>query len=320
MTEEQASHEEQPSQKNALPEERPEDAVAINEDAMETEGESQLEENINYVTPYAFGVSESIYGLPLAKPRKRLYAMIIDWIFIAMLTRVSYVIMFALYAALFLGLANRLKREEKSRFVRKVLRAVSFFCLFVFALGAIEYGFEWRAYLDTPQTSQTADSGDTELLEKTDTPQEREAPKLKDIDDYDWQWEKQPDKVSDEENTGQQPDTADDPPGDLMSMLEDTLLQYGISFGWAAFYFSVLVGFFSGQTPGKKLMNIKIIKQDGTDLTLWEAFGRYGGYGAGFATGLLGFLQVYWDPNRQAIQDKISGTLVIDTSKERVKL
>ena len=43
-------------------------------------------------------------------------------------------------------------------------------------------------------------------------------------------------------------------------------------------------------------------------------FGRYGGYGAGFATGLLGFLQVYWDPNRQAIQDKISATVVIKGS------
>ena len=43
-------------------------------------------------------------------------------------------------------------------------------------------------------------------------------------------------------------------------------------------------------------------------------FGRYGGYGAGFATGLLGFLQVYWDPNRQAIQDKISATVVIQGS------
>ena len=40
-------------------------------------------------------------------------------------------------------------------------------------------------------------------------------------------------------------------------------------------------------------------------------YGRYGGYGAGFATGLLGFAQIFWEPNRQAIQDKISETLVI---------
>ena len=48
---------------------------------------------------------------------------------------------------------------------------------------------------------------------------------------------------------------------------------------------------------------------------MWDSFGRYGGYGAGLATGLLGFLQIYWDPNRQAIHDKISSTIVIDVTK-----
>jgi hypothetical protein len=33
---------------------------------------------------------------------------------------------------------------------------------------------------------------------------------------------------------------------------------------------------------------------------------------------LSGFLQVYWDPNRQAIQDKISETLVINIRKPKV--
>jgi hypothetical protein len=51
---------------------------------------------------------------------------------------------------------------------------------------------------------------------------------------------------------------------------------------------------------------------------LLDCFGRYGGYGAGFATGLLGFLQIYWDPNRQAIQDKISATVVIKGNLNQV--
>jgi uncharacterized RDD family membrane protein YckC len=29
------------------------------------------------------------------------------------------------------------------------------------------------------------------------------------------------------------------------------------------------------------------------------------------ATGTLGFLQIYWDANRQAIHDKVAGTVVI---------
>ena len=37
---------------------------------------------------------------------------------------------------------------------------------------------------------------------------------------------------------------------------------------------------------------------------------------AGFATGLLGFAQVFWDANRQAIHDRISGTVVIRDGAE----
>jgi hypothetical protein len=89
----------------------------------------------------------------------------------------------------------------------------------------------------------------------------------------------------------------------------------GLGFGWAAFYFTVLTSIWNGQTPGKKLFNIRVVQLDGTKLSLWDSFGRYGGYGAGLATGLLGFLQIYWDPNRQAIHDKISATIVIDVKK-----
>jgi uncharacterized RDD family membrane protein YckC len=89
----------------------------------------------------------------------------------------------------------------------------------------------------------------------------------------------------------------------------------GLGFGWAAFYFTVLTSIWHGQTPGKKLFRIRVIQLDGTRLSMWDSFGRYGGYGAGLATGLLGFLQIYWDPNRQAIHDKISATIVIDVTK-----
>lgn len=89
----------------------------------------------------------------------------------------------------------------------------------------------------------------------------------------------------------------------------------GLGFGWAAFYFTVFTAWWNGQTPGKRLFSIKVCKLDGSGLNLWESFGRYGGYGAGLATGLLGFLQIFWDPNRQGIQDKISETLVIKVVK-----
>ena len=85
----------------------------------------------------------------------------------------------------------------------------------------------------------------------------------------------------------------------------------GTSFGWAALYFSTLTAWWNGQTLGKRLFGIKVVRIDGKPIDLWESVGRYGGYSAGLATGLLGFIQIYWDGNRQTIQDKISETLVI---------
>ncbi|MDO6692465.1 RDD family protein [Aliiglaciecola sp. 3_MG-2023] len=97
----------------------------------------------------------------------------------------------------------------------------------------------------------------------------------------------------------------------IVRFFNDVAKDLGLGFGWAAVYFTGTMVLFRGQTIGKKVFGIKVIKLDGSRLNVWESFGRYGGYGAGFATGLLGFLQIYWDPNRQAIQDKISETLVI---------
>jgi len=94
----------------------------------------------------------------------------------------------------------------------------------------------------------------------------------------------------------------------IMGFVDDL----GLGFGFAAIYFSCFTAWFNGQTFGKMLLNIRVIQLNDSKITLWESFGRYGGYGAGLATGLLGFLQIYWDPNRQGIQDKISATVVID--------
>lgn len=104
----------------------------------------------------------------------------------------------------------------------------------------------------------------------------------------------------------------------LIAWIQGVATDLGLGFGWAAAYFSVFTARWRGQTPGKRLLGIRVVKLDGNSLNLWESFGRYGGYGAGLATGLLGFIQIYWDPNRQAIQDKISETLVIDLRREKV--
>lgn len=92
------------------------------------------------------------------------------------------------------------------------------------------------------------------------------------------------------------------------------LSELGLGLGWAALYYSAFTAYMQGCTPGKWITRIRVLRLDGRPPTLWESFGRYGGYGAGFATGMLGFLQIYWDANRQSIQDKIAETLVVTRS------
>lgn len=103
----------------------------------------------------------------------------------------------------------------------------------------------------------------------------------------------------------------------ILKYIEALIQDLGLGFGWAAFYFTVFTAMWNGQTPGKKLLGIRVIQLDGSKLSLWESFGRYGGYGAGIATGMLGFIQIFWDSNRQAIHDKISATVVIDHQRGR---
>ncbi len=75
-------------------------------------------------------------------------------------------------------------------------------------------------------------------------------------------------------------------------------------------YFTILTWAMRGRTPGKAFAGIRVTRLDGRRLTLWDSFGRSGGYAASAATGFIGFLEVFWHPNRQAIHDRIVGTVV----------
>ncbi len=87
-----------------------------------------------------------------------------------------------------------------------------------------------------------------------------------------------------------------------------------------ALYFTLLPALWPGQTLGKRLLGLRILELTGKRLTPLILFKRYGGYAAGMATGFTGFLQLIWDPNRQAIQDKTAHTVVIDTRRPRREL
>ena len=97
----------------------------------------------------------------------------------------------------------------------------------------------------------------------------------------------------------------------LRGILRNLREDLGLGLGWSGLYFTAFTVLWRGKTPGKRLMGIRVVRVDGKPLGWWASFERFGGYAAGFATGLLGFLQIFWDRNRQAVHDKISETVVV---------
>ena len=69
-----------------------------------------------------------------------------------------------------------------------------------------------------------------------------------------------------------------------------------------------------GQTVGDKLLNLRVIKTDGSDLSIVQAFIRYVGLFISFIVILIGVIWVAFDPNKQGWHDKIAGTYVVKTT------
>lgn len=88
----------------------------------------------------------------------------------------------------------------------------------------------------------------------------------------------------------------------------------GVTFGWSGVYFTLLAGLWQGRTLGKFLLRMQVVKINGAPLTFFDAFIRHGGYVAGIAMGMIGFLKLLWEPNRQAVEDRIAGTVVVKTT------
>jgi len=69
-----------------------------------------------------------------------------------------------------------------------------------------------------------------------------------------------------------------------------------------------------GQTVGDKLLNLRVVKTDGSDISVVQAFIRYVGLVISFLVIFIGVIWVAFDPNKQGWHDKIAGTYVIKTS------
>ncbi|MBB1481187.1 RDD family protein [Pseudoalteromonas sp. SG41-2] len=294
------------------------------------------------ITPYAFKIDQALLGLPLASPTRRALAMVIDVALIFLAAKISAaVIAFVAAMAFYKGTAQKYL-PTMSTVWRRVLKITAASILFISSLSVLAIAIDFfeddtaiqgiRIKRETPLNAEEKQQINTYLMQTAPSQNCDQAcqsnalanlvtqvPQLAEIDESD------NDQVArlllkvmveaDEQTAA--PEDAPVKAAPVNSILQwgkGIIQDLGLGFGWAAVYFTLFSLLWRGQTPGKKVCNIRVVALSGEDLSLWDAFGRYGGYGAGFATGLLGFLQVYWDPNRQAIQDKISATVVIKGS------
>lgn len=248
---------------------------------------NNIEENKNYITAYAFTVNDSLIGKALASPTRRLLSILLDTIVIGSLTLMSTSVMAA--CVMVVSIVGSIKARNKdahdgtSSFAPQVLSIAAVISGLFLVVSLFVWWLSSGSVLDLIQ----GQSGDQVSLSQAELEKQSEG--------------------GSGDNSEQELS--------VVSWLQAALTDLGIGFGWAAIYFSASTAWFHGQTLGKALFRIRVLKIDGKELSLWESFERYGGYSAGLATGLLGFLQVIWDPNRQAIHDKISETVVIDLTK-----
>jgi uncharacterized RDD family membrane protein YckC len=69
-----------------------------------------------------------------------------------------------------------------------------------------------------------------------------------------------------------------------------------------------------GQTIGSKLLNIRVIRTDGSDLTISQALIRYIGFVISTLVLLIGLIWAAFDANKQGWHDKIADTYVVKVS------
>lgn len=253
------------------------------------------------VTPDDLNVDPALLGAPLARPGRRLFAITIDVAIVALLSNLGNVWLLAGFAVIALVHLRGLRAVDTPR--RRWL-------LWALAAALLAFGVQqaWVERGSVHDEEREARALASELKKGLATDGLPEAiPGLTPL---------QTAQTRIAVLQAQLVEARKPKAFDLNEQIRTWADDVGLGLGWAIAYFSLLPVWWQGQTIGKRLLGLRVVELTGKPLTALRAFKRYGGYAAGMATGLFGFAQVLWDPNRQAIQDKTAHTVVIDLRRK----
>jgi len=252
------------------------------------------------VTPDAFSVAPELLGLQLARSWRRLAALTLDGLLIVFLQQVlDWRVLLGLTTIFFLAALARRPLGSGPAWRRRavvggaVVVAVPL-VVFVMVLPTLMQRYAATLEDGTEPIQVVADTVADTLSATAQSPVEAESP-------------------------AEPESPAEIQAAPISDWMRDAADQAGLVFGWGTVYMTLFLALWKGRTPGKRAFGLQVLRLNGRPLGLVAAFERTGGYAAGTATGLLGFARVWWDPNRQAIHDKIADTVVVRERLPRVQ-
>lgn len=299
----------------------------------------------DWITPEDLNVAPALLGLPLASPWQRAKAMGVDIALVTMLSNFGNTVLLGgfIWVALKWHKQQRASRGEVVK-EQGWLGWAPALCLVAFGL----YGSTMSHLEDSPKRSRKAvataaseaqrDASPDESSESTDAAEDirtlvksavataasaASAGGSNGIEhaveqlEKDQALQRQADKIRIKSLEAQVRQLKDEARQTPLEKLKHWWELVGLNLAWAFTYFVAFPLIWPGQTPGKKLMGLRIVELTGKPLKPMLCVRRYGGYAAGATTGGMGFLQILWDANRQGLHDKAAHTAVIDTRNPR---
>jgi hypothetical protein len=267
------------------------------------------------VTPEAFQIDPALLGLPLASPWRRLSALLVDLALVGILTAAladAQVLLWAAIGVILVRVALKRAGRPVTQASTFLLRA-SVGCLGVLILTIVGTVAAFSVMSDAQREDVTVDlieaGAELGVLDSTRIVPGRAdsadgaapvatAARLDTVAELEARVAELTTQLATERRT-------------FASLMAEVWDQIGSAIGLWSLYFALLLPRMRGQTIGKRLLGVRVMRLDGQPITWWAGLERAGGYAAGLATGFLGFAQIFWDRNRQCIHDKIVGTVVV---------